>query len=80
MASFLHAVKKDGADQLLAGGSDGKFLFRSKGKSTDDFILSVVYKGNPTHHAVKVRAENEKSAISTTNLFIRMEDLRASTL
>merc|ERR1712146_508892 len=36
------------------GGLDvaGKFLVRNKGTSTDDYILSVVYKGAPTHHAL----------------------------
>jgi hypothetical protein len=36
---------------------DGSYLFRSKGSSTTEYILSVVYKGAPTHHAL-VRADD----------------------
>ena len=38
---------------LLANGGKsktGKFLFRQKPKTTNDFLLSVIYKGQPTHH------------------------------
>jgi hypothetical protein len=49
---FHGLIKKGEADDLLTGCEDGTFLFRQKGASTDNFILSVVYNGNPTHHAV----------------------------
>lgn len=52
--SYVHeSLTKSAAEELLTanGGSSvsGKFLIRSKG---DDYVLSVIYKGNPTHHAV----------------------------
>jgi hypothetical protein len=52
---FFHGpIKKGAADELLlADGGDantGKFLIRSKGASTDEFIVSVVFKGAGTHH------------------------------
>ena len=53
---FHGAIKKAKADEILLanGGAQekGKFLFRSKGSSGDEFILSVVFKGGGTHHAV----------------------------
>jgi len=60
MSDYYHGpIKKGEADELLlADGGEavsGKFLFRQKGKSENDYILSVVYKKSATHHAV-VRA------------------------
>lgn len=53
---FITGIKKGEADKLLSadGGLEtkGKFLIRSKGDSTTDFILSIVYKGAATHHAL----------------------------
>lgn len=51
---FHGNIPKDKADQLLLAnnGADGKWLVRSKGDSTDLLILSVIYKGNATHHAL----------------------------
>ena len=49
-------MKKGAAEELLLadGGEDvsGKFLVRSKGESDTDFVMSCIYKGKPTHHAL----------------------------
>ena len=68
-ASYLHpGLKKADAEALLLadGGADkpGKFLIRSKGTSTDEFILSVVYKGAATHHTLARVAEGEDFALN----------------
>lgn len=54
---YLHMkCSKGNADQLLLAndgdGVSGKFLVRSKGGSVNDYILSVIYKGAPTHHVL----------------------------
>ena len=53
---WLHNIKKPEAEELLLadGGEDatGKFLVRRKGKSENDFFISVIYKGKPTHHTL----------------------------
>eukprot|EP00041_Stephanoeca_diplocostata_P031613 m.988954 g.988954 ORF g.988954 m.988954 type:complete len:1536 (+) comp23994_c0_seq4:216-4823(+) len=53
--NFLHQnISKSQADELLlangGSGTSGKFLVRSKGSSGTSFVLSVIYKGAPTHH------------------------------
>ena len=41
------------AELITAVGSDGAFLVRPKGEDpSSGYILSVVYKGKPTHHAL----------------------------
>jgi hypothetical protein len=45
-------------------GSDGNFLVRSKGGSETDFILSVVYKGAPTHHVLAREGVGEIFALN----------------
>lgn len=46
-------INKAQAEDLLGSGQDGKYLIRLKGpSSTDAFILSVIYKGSPTHHSL----------------------------
>ena len=62
---FFHGpIKKEAADELLEAddGFDvkGKFLVRSKGDSTDKFIISVVYKGAGTHHNLVREGEGEE--------------------
>lgn len=37
---------------------DGKFLFRNR-ISTEDFVLSVIYKGKPTHHMIQTTSGGE---------------------
>ena len=67
---FHGPIKKDKADELLLanGGKTktGKFLFRQKGSSTNDFILSVIYKGAGTHHTVVRSGEGEEFALNKT--------------
>ena len=68
--SFFHGpIKKGAADELLlADGGDGvngKYLVRSKPSAPDtDFILSCIYKGNPTHHALVRPAVDEEFTIN----------------
>ena len=50
--SFLHeGIKKAEAEELLTalGLDDGNFLIRG---SAEKRVMSVVYKGKPTHHLV----------------------------
>ena len=74
---YFHGnINKSEAESLLEadGGFDnpGKFLVRSKGGSTDNFILSVVYKGAATHHMLVRESEgsefmlNKQSTGATT--------------
>ena len=52
---------------LLADGGEGvkgKFLLRTKGDSGNDFILSVIYKGAPTHHALARADDGEEFTIN----------------
>lgn len=56
--SYFHVVKKKVAESMLQAddgfSNPGKFLIRAKDDDEKlDFILSVVYKGKPTHHTVK---------------------------
>jgi hypothetical protein len=53
-AHFHGDLSKAEADQLLLAnnGTDGKWLVRSKGGSTDTLIFGVIYRGKPTHHAL----------------------------
>ena len=54
---------------LLADGgaeTSGKYLVRSKGSSTDEFILSVIYKGQPTHHTCTREADGAEFAVNKT--------------
>lgn len=49
---FWHGnATKAAADALLAKKADGTFLFREHG-TAGEFILSVVFRGKPTHHLV----------------------------
>ena len=55
------------AELLLADGGDGvkgKFLLRVKGSSSNDFVLSAIYKGAPTHHTVARAGEGEEFTIN----------------
>jgi len=66
---FLHkGVKKPEADALLladdGASMSGKFLVRTKGGSSDEFILSVIYKGNPTHHALVREGEGSEFTLN----------------
>ena len=45
-------------------GTAGKFLVRSKGASTDVFIISVIYKGQPTHHNLVRDGDGEEFALN----------------
>jgi hypothetical protein len=37
---------------LSDGNEDGKFMVRLRSGSQTDFVLTVVYRGKPTHHLV----------------------------
>lgn len=67
---FHESIKKPEADELLLadGGESiaGKFLLRRKGSAENDFILSVIYKGAPTHHAVAREREGKEFAVNKT--------------
>ena len=60
-----------GAELLLAdGGADvaGKFLLRPKSAGSDGqpYILSVIYKGAPTHHAVALVDGSDEYMVNKT--------------
>jgi len=61
-------LPKDDAEMLLMaeGGSSvaGKFLFRSKGHSTNEFIVSMIYKGSPCHHSLKRLGAGEEFVLN----------------
>ena len=67
---FFHgAIKKDEANELLSadGGDEvkGKFLVRlKKAGETDNFILGVIYKGAPTHHALARGGDGEEFTLN----------------
>ena len=50
------AIKRSKAERLLAANNglaiSGKFLIRAEGDSVTNYLLSVVYKGAATHHAL----------------------------
>ena len=54
------------AEELLNGNEDGTWLIRTKGNSANDFILSVVYKGVPTHHALVREDDGKEFALNKT--------------
>ena len=58
------------ADELLAAddgfSKKGKFLIRSKGASTNDFILSVVFKGAGTHHVLARESDGAEFTLNKT--------------
>jgi len=69
MAKFFHGpiTKSKSEELLLADGGEaqnGKFLFRLKKGSENDFILSVIYKGAPTHHAAAREAKGEEFSLN----------------
>jgi len=69
MSSYYHGpIPKAGAETKLEADdgfeTTGKFLFRQKGSNENKFILSVVYKGKPTHHAVERESEGEPFAVN----------------
>jgi hypothetical protein len=65
---FHGPIKKAQADVLLLAddgdGVSGKFLIRSKGASTDNFIFSVIFQGKPSHHAVVRSASGEDFTVN----------------
>eukprot|EP00049_Salpingoeca_infusionum_P008471 m.139684 g.139684 ORF g.139684 m.139684 type:complete len:1260 (-) comp14026_c0_seq2:430-4209(-) len=62
--SWLHdeSIDKSQAEVLLNGKQDGAFLFRARGGGASGFIISVVYKGKPTHH-LAVKPEGQSSFV-----------------
>mmetsp|Transcript_29493 Transcript_29493/g.77324 ORF Transcript_29493/g.77324 Transcript_29493/m.77324 type:complete len:106 (+) Transcript_29493:50-367(+) len=56
--AWLHgAIKRSDAESLV-GTADGTFLVRRRpakggGVVEDEFVLTVVFKGKPTHHGIK---------------------------
>ena len=46
-------VGKEESESLLRGGENGRFLIRRRPKHDDQFVLSLMYKGNPTQHLIK---------------------------
>jgi hypothetical protein len=80
---YLHgSIKKEAAEELLLANSGsktaGKFLFRSKGASTDNFILSVIYKGKATHHTVQREAEGKEFEVNKVGHFLFLYVVNAS--
>ena len=67
-SQFLHNIKKPESEELLLadGGEDaaGKFLIRRKGTSENDFFISVIYKGKPTHHALSREDEGSEFTLN----------------
>ena len=66
---FGKVVKADAEEKLLADGGSGvsgKFLVRQKGADQDNYILSVIYKGAPTHHALARAGEGEEWTLNKT--------------
>eukprot|EP00043_Microstomoeca_roanoka_P017418 m.181591 g.181591 ORF g.181591 m.181591 type:complete len:157 (+) comp16629_c1_seq2:254-724(+) len=56
-APYLHGeITKDEATALLAGRSDGTFLIRKR-SSPDEFVLSVNFQGQDTHHLLSKNAD-----------------------
>ena len=53
---------REGAEEALAGLPDGAFLVRGPQAKR---ILSVVYKGKPTHHAIRANSETGVLEINT---------------
>ncbi|EGD78954.1 hypothetical protein PTSG_11803 [Salpingoeca rosetta] len=53
MPYFHTAVTKAQAEAKLRGKQDGAFLLRPYGTSQSTVVLSVVYQGQPTHHALQ---------------------------
>jgi len=67
--SYFHGpLAKDAAEELILGddgaSTSGKFLIRSKGKSNDEFILSVIYKKSATHHTVAREGAGEEFKVN----------------
>lgn len=62
------AIKRSKAEELLAANNGlaipGKFLIRTKGDSVTDYLLSVVYNGAATHHALVQWDEDEEFTIN----------------
>lgn len=63
-------LSKDAANHLLLADNgkseDGKFLFRASKENDLEYILSVVYKGKPTHHQVVRRAVGDSFTVNKT--------------
>jgi Ca2+-binding EF-hand superfamily protein len=77
MTPYFHGPipKKDAETLLLANGGGevtGRYLIRAKGDGKKEFILSVVYKGKPTHHNV--------SLLASGNFSINKKESKAKTL
>lgn len=55
------------AELLLADGGaekSGKYLVRQKGAADTDYILSVIYKGAASHHALTRDAPGDEFSIN----------------
>ena len=67
---FLHAITKAKAEELLLAnggkGKSGKFLFRPKKGESNTYLLSVIYKGAPTHHNVVRAAPGGELSLNKT--------------
>ena len=84
MSEYFHGmINKENANELLSadGGNEvsGKFLFRAK-KEEGKYLLSVVYKGNPTHHTIETDDDGKlllnKAATGQSTLSDLVEHLR----
>lgn len=69
-SNYHKALGKAAAeDLLLANGGDavsGKYLIRKKAKTENAYILSVIYKGAPTHHNIECPADGGELSLNKT--------------
>lgn len=63
-----------------AGLEDGRFLFRYRDPSnTDELIVSVAFRGKPTHHLLKRAGPGEAFAINNKPTGAKtLEDVRVT--
>ena len=69
MTEWFHGpLSKNIAEELLLADDGakkkGKFLVRAKKTGTDVLILSVIYKGKPSHHALARKKEGEPFSLN----------------
>eukprot|EP00051_Salpingoeca_urceolata_P006125 m.81426 g.81426 ORF g.81426 m.81426 type:complete len:416 (-) comp14694_c0_seq2:234-1481(-) len=69
---FFHGfIVKQRAEHLLADKPDGTYLVRSYTESTvNAFVLSVVFKGKPSHHLMVRERKGEPFVVNKTKLLM----------
>lgn len=68
LSKWYHGVitKRQSHELLLANAGheqDGKFLIRARPDHDGEHILSVIYKGKPTHHLIRATSEADPALI-----------------